>query len=95
MQYAPPSSGTKHDISTKRADIQYTVRNEESERFPYRYAPCMWHDLAVLPNRKHKNGYECLITTNPGPNGLTGIDERSRLGTLTKMSSLTASSNSY
>jgi hypothetical protein len=55
----------------------------------------MQHDSAVLPIRQHEHNYECLITTNPGPNGLTGIGGRSRLGTLTKMSSPTAGSNSY
>ena len=41
------------------------------------------------------NDYGCLITSNPELNGLTGIGKHSRPDILTKMSLLTASSNSF
>jgi len=59
------------------------------------YALYIQHDSAVLPICQHGNDYACPITSNPEPNGLTGIDEHSQPGTLTKMSLPIANSNSY
>ena len=59
------------------------------------YARYIQHGSAVLPTCQHENDYRCLITSNPELNGLTGIDKHSRPDILTKMSLLTASSNSY
>ena len=59
-----------------------------------RFARYIQHGSAVLPICHHENDYGCLITSNPELNGLTGIGKHSQPDILTKMSLLTASSNS-